>query len=218
MTNRGIKARVLVVDDHAVVRRGLTQVLNDEPDFAVCGEADSAEAAMSAIPKLKPDVAIVDLTMLDTNGLELIKRIVTQWPKLPVLMLTMHHESLYSEQALRAGAKGYVMKHEPIEVLINALRRVLSGQPRIPKKHADKMATEGIWTPGISPIASLTVRELEVMRAIGQGISTRKIAQSLNMSLPTVSSHCEHIKDNRNVRTMAKLFHLAIHWIDQGVL
>ena len=218
MNNRGIKARVLVVDDHAVVRRGLTQILNDEPDFAVCGEADSADAAMSAISELKPDVVIVDLTMIDTNGLELIKRIGAQWPELPVMMLTMHHESLYSEQALRAGAKGYVMKHEPIEVLINALRRVISGHLHVPKKLADKMATEGIFAPGVSPIASLTVRELEVLRTIGQGISTRKIAETLNMSLPTVSSHCEHIKDKLNVKSMAELFRLALHWIDQGVL
>jgi DNA-binding NarL/FixJ family response regulator len=131
------KAKVLLVDDHPIVRRGLAQLLNCESDLVVCGEADSARKAMAAIADLKPDLAIVDITLQGTNGIELIKNIVAQWPEVPILVLSMHDEALYAERALRAGAKGYVMKQEATEKLTGALRRILNGQIYVSEKLAD---------------------------------------------------------------------------------
>ena len=128
------KAKVLIVDDHPIVRQGLAQLLNGEADLIVCGEADNARKAMAAIADLQPDLAIVDITLQGTNGIELIKNIVAQWPELPILVLSMHDESLYAERALRAGAKGYVMKQEATEKLTGALRRILNGQIYVSEK------------------------------------------------------------------------------------
>src|SRR5690606_5027546 len=135
---------VLIVDDHPIVRQGLAQLLNGEPDSVVCGEAENARKAMAAIAQLQPDLAILDITLQGTNGIELIKNIVAQWPELPILVLSMHDESLYAERALRAGAKGYVMKQEATEKLTGALRRILNGQIYVSEKLADKMMRKAI--------------------------------------------------------------------------
>ncbi len=157
-------AKVLIVDDHPIVRQGLAQLLNGEPDLVVCGDADNARKAMAAIAELKPDVGIVDITLQGTNGIELIKNIVAQWPDLPILVLSMHDESLYAERALRAGAKGYVMKQEATEKLTSAIRRILNGQIYVSEKLADKMmrkAIDGKSVQDTSPVAVLSDRELE---------------------------------------------------------
>ncbi len=215
------KAKVLIVDDHPIVRQGLAQLLNGEADFMVCGEADNARKAMAAISDLRPDLAIVDITLQGTNGIELIKNIVAQWPELPILVLSMHDESLYAERALRAGAKGYVMKQEATEKLTGALRRILNGQIYVSEKLADKMmrkAIDGKSVQDTSPVAVLSDRELEVLQLIGQGHGTRQIAEDLNLSVKTIESHRAHIKEKLNLKTAPEMVRFAVQWVNQGAL
>ena len=212
------KATVLIVDDHPIVRQGLVQLLNGDPEFVVCGEADSARKAMAAIPELKPDLAVVDVTLQGTNGIELIKNIVAQWPELPILVLSMHDESLYAERALRAGAKGYVMKQEATEKLTGALRRILNGQIYVSEKLADKMmrkAIDGKSVQDTSPVAILSDRELEVLQLLGQGHGTRQIAEDLNLSVKTIESHRAHIKEKLNLKTAPEMVRFAVQWVNQ---
>ena len=221
MKKPDIKAKVLIVDDHPIVRQGLAQLLNGEADFMVCGEADNARKAMAAITDLRPDLAIVDITLQGTNGIELIKNIVAQWPELPILVLSMHDESLYAERALRAGAKGYVMKQEATEKLTGALRRILNGQIYVSEKLADKMmrkAIDGKSVQDTSPVAVLSDRELEVLQLIGQGHGTRQIAEDLNLSVKTIESHRAHIKEKLNLKTAPEMVRFAVQWVNQGAL
>jgi len=216
-----VKARVLIVDDHPIVRQGLVQLLNCEPDFMVCGEAADARKALSAIVETKPDVGIVDITLHGTNGIELIKNIVAQWPNFPVLVLSMHDESLYAERALRAGAKGYVMKQEAPEKLTEALRRILNGQIYVSEKLSNKMmhrAIDGKNLENTSPVANLSDRELEVLQLIGQGHGTRQIAEDLSLSVKTIESHRAHIKEKLNLKTAPEMVRFAVQWVSQGVL
>lgn len=212
------KAKVLIVDDHPIVRQGLTQLLNGEADLVVCGEAETARRAMAAITELDPDLAIVDITLQGTNGIELIKNIVAQWPELPILVLSMHDESLYAERALRAGAKGYVMKQEATEKLTGALRRILNGQIYVSEKLADKMmrkAIDGKSVQDASPVSALSDRELEVLQLIGQGQGTRQIAEDLNLSVKTIESHRAHIKEKLNLKTAPEMVRFAVQWVNQ---
>jgi DNA-binding NarL/FixJ family response regulator len=221
MKKPDLKAKVLIVDDHPIVRQGLAQLLNGETDFMVCGEADNARKAMAAITDLRPDLAIVDITLQGTNGIELIKNIVAQWPELPILVLSMHDESLYAERALRAGAKGYVMKQEATEKLTGALRRILNGQIYVSEKLADKMmrkAIDGKSVQDTSPVAVLSDRELEVLQLIGQGHGTRQIAEDLNLSVKTIESHRAHIKEKLNLKTAPEMVRFAVQWVNQGAL
>ena len=215
------KNTVLIVDDHPIVRQGLAQLLNGEPDFIVCAEAENARKAMQAIADVKPDVAIIDITLQGTNGIELIKNIVAQWPELPILVLSMHDEALYAERALRAGAKGYVMKQEATEKLTGALRRIISGQIYVSEKLADKMmrkAIDGKAMQDASPVSVLSDRELEVLQLIGQGHGTRQIAEDLNLSVKTIESHRAHIKEKLNLRTAPEMVRFAVQWVNQGAL
>lgn len=213
--------KVLIVDDHPIVRQGLAQLLNGESDFIVCGEAENARKAMAAIASLQPDLAIVDITLQGTNGIELIKNIVAQWPELPILVLSMHDESLYAERALRAGAKGYVMKQEATEKLTGALRRILNGQIYVSERLADKMmrkAIDGKSMADSSPVAILSDRELEVLQLIGQGHGTRQIAEDLSLSVKTIESHRAHIKEKLNFKTAPEMVRFAVQWVNQEAL
>ena len=215
------KARVLIVDDHPIVRQGLVQLLNCEPDFMVCGEAADARKALSVIAETKPDVGIVDITLHGTNGIELIKNIVAQWQNFPILVLSMHDESLYAERALRAGAKGYVMKQEAPEKLTEALRRILNGQIYVSEKLSNKMmrnAIDGKALRDNSPVAILSDRELEVLQLFGQGHGTRQIAEELSLSVKTIESHRAHIKEKLNLKTAPEMVRFAVQWVSQGVL
>ena len=215
------KATVLIVDDHPILRQGLAQLLNGEPDFLVCGEAENARKAMAAIAELKPDIAIIDITLQGTNGIELIKNIVAQWPELPILVLSMHDESLYAERALRAGAKGYVMKQEATEKLTGALRRIINGQIYVSEKLADKMmrkAIDGKAMQDASPVSILSDRELEVLQLIGQGHGTRQIAEDLNLSVKTIESHRAQIKEKLNLKTAPEMVRFAVQWVNQGTM
>lgn len=191
------KHAVLIVDDHPLLRDGLGKVLNQQVDFRVCGEAGDARGALAAIPKCHPDVVIVDLTMDDGNGLDLIKDIRAQHAALPVLVLSMHHENLYAERAIRAGAQGYVMKREPVGVVVEALRKVLLGHIAL----SENMVSRMIATPkhggppsGGSPATLLSDRELDVFRLLGHGLGTRQIAAKLHVAASTVETHRAAIK------------------------
>jgi DNA-binding NarL/FixJ family response regulator len=209
------KKTVFVVDDHPIVRRGLALLINQEPDLAVCGDADEMHSALTAIASLKPDILILDISLNGPDGLEILKNVRLSAPHLPVLILSMHDESLYAERALRAGANGYVMKQEATDNVLTALRRILSGEIYVSKKIANSMLQHyirGSNPPEYSSVAELTDRELEVFRLIGEGNGTRQIADSLHLSVKTVESYQAHIKDKLSLRSARELVQHAVEW------
>lgn len=210
------KQRILLVDDHPIVCEGLAQKINGELDLMVCGQARDAHAALEAIEKLRPDIAVVDIALGDTSGVELIKDIKVRFPKLPALVLSMHDEVLYAERSLHAGAKGYVMKQEEADVLLRAIRQVLGGQVYLSEKVKDAIVNRlgGNLPEGeITTIAQqLSDRELQVFQLIGDGYATHEIAARLYLSVKTVASHRENIKKKLNLKTIEELSRFAIHW------
>lgn len=207
--------RVFIVDDHPIVRQGLAQLLNQEAGLEVCGEAEDAEETMGAVERLKPDVIIMDLSLKKSNGLQLIKDIKMRYRHLPILVLSMHDESLYAERSLRAGARGYVMKQEATETLVAAIRRILQGEIYVSDQVATTMLQHLVGdrgSTGQSPIERLSDRELEVLGLIGKGYGTREIAQLLHLSVKTVESHRSHIKEKLKLQNAAALTRYAIHW------
>lgn len=211
------KSKILIVDDHPIVRRGLTELINHEEDLVASGQAEGAHQAMEVIRGQKPDMAIVDISLKGTSGLELIKDIKTQYPNLPVLALSMHDESLYAERALRAGAKGYIMKQQATEDLIMAIRKVLRGQIYVSDTVATRMVGKvvgGRADVGASAIDRLSDRELEVFGLIGLGHGTRQIAEKLHLSVKTVETYRAHIKKKLNLANAAELLRYAIQWVN----
>jgi DNA-binding NarL/FixJ family response regulator len=213
---RSSKSRVLVVDDHPIVRQGLTMLIDREPDLMVCGHAEEAASAAQAISSLHPDVVVLDISLGGPDGLDLLKQIRATNDTLPILILSMHDESIYAERALRAGANGYIMKQEATELVLTAIRRLLDGGVYVPDKIASKMlrqyarsSTIGVAPP---PLANLTDRELEVFRLIGEGSSTRQIADTLHLSVKTVESYQSHIKEKLSLRNARELQHHAIEY------
>jgi len=209
------KRKILVVDDHSVVREGLTGVINDQPDFVVCGQAENANKALAAMATLKPDAVIVDISLEGRSGLELIKDLRDRYPRIPVLALSMHDEMLYAERALRAGARGYVMKKESTKDLITALRQVLEGGFHVSNRMAVRLIQQVAnreTVPQQSPVDLLSDRELEVFQLIGQGEGTRQIAVKLHLSMKTVSCYRQNIKTKLDLKTSTELVSHAIHW------
>jgi DNA-binding NarL/FixJ family response regulator len=209
------KKRILVVDDHPVVRQGLALLINREPDLVVCGEAEEAMGAMHILASARPDILIVDISLSGPDGLDLLKSIRTTHPTLPVLILSMHDESIYAERALRAGANGYIMKQEATEKVLVAVRRILSGEIYVSDRIAGKMLKHYITGSGTlrsSSIADLSDRELEVFRLIGEGHGTRQIAEELHLSIKTVESYQAHIKEKLSLRSSRELMQHAIQW------
>jgi DNA-binding NarL/FixJ family response regulator len=214
------RTRVLIVDDHPIVRQGLAQMINQEADLMVCGEAEDAQNALQAVSELHPDLVLVDLSLKGSSGLDLIRALRTRQSMLPVLVVSMHDESLYVERALRAGARGYIMKHEATDIMMNAIRRVLRGEIYV----SDKMMTKllGRLIPGDSPdtnasiLERLSNRELEVFRLIGEGHSTRHIAAVLHVSIKTVESHRAHIKEKLQLNDTTELVRYAMQWVEMG--
>lgn len=210
------KTRVLIVDDHPLLRQGITRLINNEKDMAVCGEADEAPKTLDAIAASKPEIVILDISLKGASGIEVLKNIRARHPKLPVLVLSMHDESVYAQRALRAGASGYIMKHEAMEKVLVALRRALSGEIYLSDRLGTRMLNQlvgGRVTPTISPIEELSDRELEVFSLIGQGHGTRPIAEKLHLSVKTIESHRAHIKEKLNLKSAAELVHHAIQWV-----
>jgi DNA-binding NarL/FixJ family response regulator len=214
------RRRVLLVDDHPIVCEGLAQKINGEPDLMVCGQSRDAYAALEAIEKLRPDIAIVDISLGNGSGIELVKDIKVRHPRLPALMLSMHEEALYAERSLHAGAKGYVMKQEEPEILLRAIRQVLRGQVYLSDKVKDAIVNRLGGVPpdgGVTSIAQqLSDRELQVFQLIGDGFATHEIADRLHLSMKTVASHREHIKQKLNMNSGEALTRFAIHWQRHG--
>lgn len=209
------KKRVLVVDDHPIVRQGLALMINREPDLVVCGEAEDAMAAMHVLASARPDFVIVDISLNGPDGIELLKNLRTTHPVLPVLILSMHDESIYAERALRAGANGYIMKQEATEKVLVAVRRILSGEIYVSDRIGNRMLKHYITGSGSvrnSTIADLSDRELEVFRLIGEGHGTRQIAEELHLSVKTVESYQAHIKEKLSLRSARELMQHAIQW------
>jgi DNA-binding NarL/FixJ family response regulator len=209
------KKRILVVDDHPIVRQGLALLINREPDLVVCGEAEEATGAMHVLASARPDVLIVDISLNGPDGLDLLKNIRTTHPALPVLILSMHDETIYAERALRAGANGYIMKQEATEKVLVAVRRILNGEIYVSDHIANKMLKHYITGAGTlrnSSIADLSDRELEVFRLIGEGHGTRQIAEELHLSIKTVESYQAHIKEKLSLRSARELMQHAIQW------
>jgi DNA-binding NarL/FixJ family response regulator len=209
------KNRVFVVDDHPIVRQGLAMLINRETDLTVCGEAEDAQTAIQSVAAIKPDILIVDISLNGPDGLDLLKDIRIRYPEMPVLILSMHDESIYAERALRAGAQGYIMKQEATEKVLVALRRILSHEIYVSERIANRMLQRYIGSPTVgkpSSIADLTDRELEVFRLIGEGRSTRQIAEDLHISVKTVESYQAHIKEKLALRSARELVQHAIQW------
>jgi DNA-binding NarL/FixJ family response regulator len=210
----GVKKKtVFVVDDHPLLRQGLALLINREPDLVVCGEAEEAQAAMRAIAVRQPDILIADISLNGPDGLDLLKNIRTQYPELPVLVLSMHDESIYAERALRARANGYIMKQEATEKVLVAVRRILDGDIYLSDRMANKLLHQ--YISGSSPdvdsqLSSLSDRELEVFRLIGEGRSTRQIAERLHLSMKTVETYQAHIKSKLSLRSGRELVQHAI--------
>jgi DNA-binding NarL/FixJ family response regulator len=209
------KSKVFVVDDHPIVRQGLALLINRESDLMVCGEAEDAQTAIQAVATAKPDVLVVDISLSGPDGLDLLKDVRMRHPELPVLILSMHDESIYAERALRAGAQGYIMKQEATEKVLVALRRILCGEIYVSERIANRMLQRYIGSRSTgrpSSIADLTDRELEVFRLIGEGHSTRQIAEELHISVKTVESYQAHIKEKLSLRSARELVQHAIQW------
>jgi DNA-binding NarL/FixJ family response regulator len=209
------KTRIFIVDDHPIVREGLSLMMNREPDLMVCGEAEEATGALRAIVAAKPDFLIVDISLSGPDGLDLLKSIRARYPSLPVLILSMHDETIYAERALRAGANGYIMKQEATERVLVAVRQILTEKVYVSDRIANRMLQHYIRGSGgekQSPIAELSDRELEVFRLIGEGHSTRMIAEELHLSVKTVESYQAHIKGKLSLKNGRELVQRAIQW------
>ncbi len=211
----GRKHRVFVVDDHPIVRQGLALLIDQEPDLVVCGAAEEAGAALAMIADCRPDILVLDISLPGPDGIELLKTIRSTDPALPILVLSMHDETIYAERALRAGANGYIMKQEATENVLVALRRILRQEVYLSDRIASRMLRQLVSHqrgPGETPIARLSDRELEVFRLIGGGLGTRQIAEELGLSVKTVESYQAHIKEKLGLQSSRDLVQRAIEW------
>jgi len=209
------KKQVMVVDDHALLRRALRWLIAQTSDLAVCGEAGDYQTAIEALEKLSPDVVTMDIELKDRSGLELIKEVHGRWPELAVLVFSMHEEPLYAERAFRVGARGYVAKTEPTEKILEAIRGIIAGNTYV----SDKLSSRVLRTiVAVRPAAGsllvdqLSDRQFQVFEMIGQGLPTREIAQKLQLSVKTIDTYREHIKQRLNLRSSSELLKYAIHW------
>jgi DNA-binding NarL/FixJ family response regulator len=208
------QSRIFIVDDHPVFRKGLSLLINEEKDLVVAGEAEDVNEAKRAIERTSPDMVIVDITLKDKSGLELIKFLHDKDENMPVLVVSMHEESLYAERALKAGARGYIMKEEMTTNIINAIRHVLAG--KIYASHtviSSLIGLPGRKTEALSdPVTTLSDRELEVFQLIGKGYGRKDIAEILNVSVKTIGSYREYIKRKLHVKNSPDLMKRAIEW------
>lgn len=208
------RSRVLLVDDHPIVRQGLAQLINATDDLMVCAEATTAREAMDLIGHATPDVVIVDISLEDRNGVELIKDILVQKPELPTLALSMYDETMYALRVLRAGGRGYIMKQEVPKKMLAAIRTVLSGHVYLSDKMSTRLVQQVVRTGSSqsAPIAELSDRELEVLTLIGRGQSTREIAEKLFLSIKTIEAHRERIKIKLKLKNATELLRYAMQY------
>jgi DNA-binding NarL/FixJ family response regulator len=210
------KRKVLLVDDHPLLRKGLAQLINQEKDLTVCGEADDAGTAMKLIEAQRPDAAVVDITLPDSSGIELIKNIRLRVPGTVVLVLSMHDEGVYAERVLRAGARGYVSKGESPSRVIEGIRQVLKGEVFVSEKMSVRMLQGLVGArreAGGLPVDHLTDREFEVLEKIGRGLQVREIAEDLHLSAKTVDAHRENLKRKLGLADAAELRKYAVNWV-----
>ena len=210
---------ILIVDDHPVLRRGLAALIETEPGLAVCREVATCRAALEAVRESRPDLVIVDIALGECDGLDLVKDMKSSHPEIPTLVLSMYDESIYAERSLRAGALGYVSKQQLDDTVLVAIRRLLGGETYMSDKLKARLATKFIAGRTLetdSPLDALSDRELQVFRLLGQGRSTPQIAELLNLSVKTIESHCEHIKQKLTLHSATELAHRATQWVESG--
>lgn len=214
------KKRIFVVDDHPMMRQGLSQIIGAEPDLAICGEAENARQALDSVVALKPDLVLADISLPGKNGLELIKDFQALLPGLPILVISMHDESLYAERVLRAGGRGYIMKQEGGRKLMQAIRQVLGGQIYVSEKMAalilEVFSGRRAGAEAASPVENLTDREFEVFQLIAEGKGTREIAELLHLSVKTVDVHRTNIKTKLKLKSASELIRFAVRWSEPG--
>ena len=206
--------KVVVVDDHPIVRQGLSELISQEQDLVVCGQAEDADEAMALLRSNPPDMAIVDIALKESSGMELIKDIRAAYPNILILALSMHDESLYAERALRAVARGYIMKSEATDKVVDALHKIMAGKIYVSEKMAAKIMHKLVGSPDVSESAidRLSDRELEVFSLIGQGYGTRQIAARLHLSIKTIETYRAHLKEKLNLEDGSELLQNAIRW------
>lgn len=208
--------RILIVDDHPLFCEGLRRMIDRHPALTVCGQAPDAVAAMKAVAELKPDLALVDISLEKTNGIDLIKSLKAKHEELPILVVSMHDESLYAERALRAGAQGYIMKNQPIKMVRDAIFKVLAGDIFLSEKMSTSVLARlllGKKDEPVSSVEKLSDRELEVFQMLGHGKSSREIAQDLNLTIPTIHSFRNRIKEKLQFRNSTELMLHAMQWV-----
>jgi DNA-binding NarL/FixJ family response regulator len=213
MPTRQSVARILLVDDHPICRQGLREIIESQKDLSVCGTAEDIHSALAEVAKLHPDLVLIDISLKDGSGLELLKDLKVRTPSLKVLMLSMHDEVLYAPRALRAGAGGYIMKHEATDKVLTAIRRVLAGEVYLSERMERKLMQQfvgGKLSKFGRSIEALSDRELQVFNLIGQGKGTRQIANCLHLSIKTIESHRAHIKEKLGLNTASELVQHAV--------
>ena len=213
------RKKILIVDDHPMLREGLRGVINREPDLMVCGEAANARQALDAVQKLVPDLALVDITLPGKSGLELAKDLKAQQPRLPILAISMHEEALYADRMLRAGAGGYITKQQPPEELVKAIRQVLDNRVYVSQEVSERLLQRFSGKPqgNRSPVEILTDREFEIFQLIGEGKSAAEIARQLHLSAKTVAVHNANIRQKLKLKTTARLIRFAVQSEAEGL-
>ena len=213
------KSRVFIVDDHPLVREGLANLINGQDDLIVCGDAEDSSQAIIGMVKAQPDVALIDISLKNESGLELVKKLKSQFPLVGLIVLSMHDETLYAERALRAGARGYVMKREASKSVLASIRRVLEGGVYVSEKIINRLVQgPGVWrqAPVTSPVEGLSDRELEIFRLLGHGRTPAQIAADLKLSLKTVQTHYTRAKEKLGVSSLTELLCAAVRWEDSS--
>jgi DNA-binding NarL/FixJ family response regulator len=214
------KNRILIVDDHPLFCEGLQRMIDRHPSLEVCGQAADAGSAMKAVAELKPDLVLMDITLEGTNGIDVTKSLKAKYPDLPILVVSMHDEALYAERALRAGAQGYIMKNQPIQIVRDAIFKVLGGDIFLSEKMSTSVLAKlllGKKDESRSPIELLSDRELEVFQMLGEGKSSRQIAEVLNLSIPTIHSFRNRIKEKLQFKNSTELVLHAMQWVSEHV-
>lgn len=209
-------SRLLIVDDHPVFRHGIAQLITQTPGFAICGEAPDAGSALQMMRECNPDVALLDISLPGTNGIELIKLMLAERPRLVILVVSMHDESLYALRALRAGAKGYVMKQQALDCIMDALSKVIGGGIYVSPEFSERLVFKAIHGNDCdlgSPVDTLSDRELEVLQLYGHGKSTREIAEQLHLSIKTIETHRAHIKDKLGFKEADEMIRFSVEWV-----
>ncbi|MGO8701689.1 MAG: response regulator [Limisphaerales bacterium] len=211
------KKRILIVDDHPLFCEGLQRVIDRHPELMVCGQAADAVSAMGAVAELRPDMVLVDISLEKTNGLDLIKSLKSNYEELPILVISMHEEALYAERAIRAGAQGYIMKNQPIKIVRDAILKVFAGDIFLSEKMSTSVLARLLLgkkdDQPVSPVELLSDRELEVFQMLGEGKPSRQIAQDLNLTIPTIHSFRNRIKEKLQIRNSTELTLHAMQWV-----